>query len=177
MLTVGGYQQYYRSGMNGIFYSRCEIDSIAAIDTRTSKGKRAKNNSIHLYLNGDTIAIFGCHLSSSRKDFVGGIKERKQEADSLYKAISEESYPVIVMGDLNDISSSYTISKMKKAGLKDAWWEGGCGYGATYHDGWLRLRVDYILYDDKGLELVDVKVIDNNLSDHNVLMAGFKMKN
>lgn len=55
--------------------------------------------------------------------------------------------------------------------LKDAWWEGGNGFG--WH---LRLRLDHILYSDK-LELVDVKVIDTDIdiSDHKPLMASFRL--
>lgn len=176
MTKVGGYKTYYRSGMNGVFYSRYDIDSIVAVDTGTSKVKRAKNNSIHMCLNGDTITIFGCHLSSSRKDIWGGYQNRKKEADANYKAYIREKRPIIVMGDLNDLSCTPPVKRIEEAGLKDAWWEGGCGYGATYHDGWLRLRVDHILYDDEGLELVGVKVIDNDLSDHNALIARFKIK-
>ena len=33
----------------------------------------------------------------------------------------------------------------KKTGMKDAWWEKGSGYGATYHNGWLSLRLDHVL--------------------------------
>ena len=81
-----------------------------------------------------------------------------------------------VMGDMNDVSGSYTINRIKEAGLKDAWWEGGGGYGATFHGKGLRLRIDHILYDYKELELTGVRVIDNNLSDHNALMASFRVK-
>ena len=86
-----------------------------------------------------------------------------------------EQRPLIVMGDMNDVSGSTPINRIKKAGLKDAWWEGGCGYGATFHGKGLRLRIDHILYDYKGLELVGVKVIGNDLSDHNALIARFRI--
>ena len=140
------------------------------------KGKYARNNIIHIFLPKDTLSIVGCHLSSSRKDFLEGLRHRKQESDSIYKSVIKENHPIIVMGDMNDISGSYTINHLKDAGLKDAWWEGGCGYGATYHDGWLRLRVDHVLFDNKRLELREVKVIDNDLSDHNALIARFNFK-
>ena len=176
MKNRGRYRQYYRSGANCVFYSKYEIDSIVGINTAVSSGRNAKNNIVHLFLPYDTITIVGCHLSSSRKDIWGGYKSRKKEADAIYKACIREKRPIIVMGDLNDLSCSPPVKRLEDLGLKDAWWEGGCGYGATYHDGWLRLRVDHILYDDERMELVDVKLIDNNLSDHNALMAKFKIK-
>lgn len=177
MRERGRYKGYYRSGANCILYSKFDIDSIAGIDTGTSKGKKALNNRVHVTTAKGTVTVVGCHLSSSRKDIWEGRRSRAQEADSIYQAIEGEERPVIVMGDMNDVSGSYAICRLKEAGLKDAWWEVGCGYGATFHGNGLRLRIDHILYDYEGLELTGVKVIDNELSDHNALMARFRIKN
>ena len=152
MKNKGHYKQYYRSGANCVFYSKYEIDTIVGINTSVLSGRNAKNNIVHLFLPHDTITIVGCHLSSSRKDVWGGYIYRKKEADAIYKACIREKRPIIVMGDLNDLSCSPPVKRIEGLGLKDAWWEGGCGYGATYHDGWLRLRVDHILYDEEGME-------------------------
>lgn len=170
------YKSYYRSKSNCIFYSKFEIDSIASIDTYTSSGKRAKNNIVHVFTPKGTLAIVGCHLSSSRKDFRQGCRNRAMEADSIFKRICTENNPVVVMGDLNDISGSYAVERIKEVGLKDAWWEGGLGYGSTFHNKWLRLRLDHILYKDSKLDLQYVKVIDSDLSDHNALVAGFTFR-
>ena len=59
--------------------------------------------------------------------------------------------------------------------LKDAWWEGGNGFGFTYKGWHLRLRLDHILYSDE-FELCDVRVVDSDVSDHRVLVADFKLK-
>lgn len=88
------------------------------------------------------------------------------------------------MGDMNDISGSYTLRRIESvellrhgsAGLTDAWWKGGFGYGTTYHDHSLRLRLDYILYDEDRLTLTDVKEIDTDASDHNALVGGFRFE-
>lgn len=177
MRERGGYKSNYRSGANCIFYSKYDIDSILGIDTESSSGRKALNNRINVSTEKGIVTIVGCHLSSSRKNIWGGIKNRAKEADSIYKIINEETNPVIVMGDMNDVSGSYTINRLKKAGLKDAWWVGGSGYGTTFHAGLLRLRIDHILYDYNRLELVDVKVLQSDLSDHNALMASFKIIN
>ena len=167
------YKQYYRSKSNCVFYSKYEIDSIKGIETQTSKGKSAKNNIVHVFYPKGIVTIVGCHLSSSRKDIIGGIRNRALEADSIYNALTDVKNPVIVMGDLNDISGSYTISRIKDIGLSDAWWEGGLGYGTTFHNGLLRLRLDHILYDKSRLKLNKIKVLESDLSDHNALMANF----
>lgn len=53
--------------------------------------------------------------------------------------------------------------------------KGGNGYGCTFHDGWLQLRIDHILHS-KGLNLESIKVIDTDLSDHNAVVAGFSIE-
>ena len=68
------------------------------------------------------------------------------------------------------------MDSLNDAGMKNAWWEGGFGYGTTYHKGWLRLRIDHIYYNEK-LMLKNVKVVDTNLSDHNILIADFSINN
>ena len=173
ILQSGVYKQYYRSKSNCVFYSKYEIDSIKGFETHTSKGKSAKNNIVHVFCSKGIVTIVGCHLSSSRKDIKGGFRNRALEADSIYNALTDEKNPIIVMGDLNDVSGSYTISRIKDLGLSDAWWEGGLGYGTTFHDGWLRLRLDHILYDKSRLKLNKIKVLESDLSDHNALIANF----
>lgn len=182
------YQRYYKSGTNCVFYSKYPIDSIVGVYTNS---KRSLTNKVNLIKDKDTITIVGCHLSSSRKDFLQGVKCRAVEVDSIYNFIrqekqakgeisvnppSVENHPIIVMGDLNDVSGSYTINRIKDAGLSDAWWEGGCGYGTTFHDGWLHLRIDHILFQSSKLRLNTIKVIESDLSDHNALVAGFSFR-
>lgn len=176
MRQSGEYKHYYRSMSNCIFYSKYEIDCIKGIETQTSKGKSAKNNIVHVFHPKGIVTIVGCHLSSSRKDIIGGYRNRVTETDSIYKALCDEKSPIIVMGDLNDVSGSYTLSRIKDIELADAWWEGGLGYGSTFHNKWLRLRLDHILYKDSKLDLQYVKVIDSDLSDHNALVAGFTFR-
>lgn len=120
MTNRGGYKSYYRSGSNCIFYSRYKIDSITGMDTGTSKGKRALNNKVHVKMPKGEVTIMGCHLSSSRKDFWGGRKNRAREVDSIYQRVAGEDAPTIVMGDMNDISGTYTINRLKEVELKDA---------------------------------------------------------
>ena len=83
--------------------------------------------------------------------------------------------PCILMGDMNDVAGSPALSVYKKVGLKDAWWKGGFGYGATIHKP-LSYRIDHIMYSD-GLRLKGIKkVAANGLSDHDALVAEFKIE-
>ena len=176
LMVKNAYLKYYKSGTNCVFYSKYEIDSIKSIITNDLKRRYSLNAMVHVDVNGKRITVIGCHLSSSHHDLSEGYGSRQKEADALYKIIEEESDPVIVLGDMNDISGSYTIRRIQEAGLKDAWWEGGLGYGSTFHNKWLRLRLDHILYKDSKLDLQYVKVIDSDLSDHNALVAGFTFR-
>ena len=163
------------------FYSKWPIDTIIGLSDPHAYHSIYR---IQVSKETDTLAIYCCHLSSNLLDFSPnkldalkkGYEERAKEADILYDALTHEKYPAIVMGDMNDISGSYTLRRIESAGLTDAWWKGGFGYGTTYHDHGLRLRLDHILYDEDCLTLSDVKVIDTDASDHNALVGGFRIE-
>lgn len=149
-----------------------------------------------LYLDNDSAYILGCHLVGNNNEgqieiddadslrrvktfweyYRNAQEKRKENAHFLKKAIKESSLPMIVMGDMNDFNHSAPMDSLRDAGMKNAWWEGGFGYGATYHEGWLRLRIDHIYYNDK-LKLKGVKVVETDLSDHNILVADFEFAN
>ena len=113
------------------------------------------------------------------RNYKVGKRIRDYEAENVRRFIDAaraEGKPVIVAGDLNDWCGSDCLNTLMGDDLKDAWWEGGNGFGWTYFGWHLRLRLDHILYSDE-LELVDVKVIDTKLSDHKPLKAKFKYHN
>ena len=176
MTKSNNYTRYYQTGTMSVFYSKYEIDSIVGIYPSGSSNHPSRNNKVHLIVGNDTLSIFGLHLYSSNHHIMRGYEKRREESDSIYKDLKEEQYPMIIMGDFNDVSGSYAVERIKAAGLEDAWWNGGCGYGSTFHDRWLRLRLDHILYQDSKLKLTNVKVIDSDLSDHNALVAEFSIK-
>lgn len=175
-----------RKKAGDVFYSKNQL---------FESGKLRKvYNSIYskLLINKDSLFIIGCHLLGNNREgqieiddadslrrvrtfwshYRNAREKRKEKARILKKAILESALPMIVMGDMNDFSASAPMDSLKDAGLKNAWWERGLGYGATYHEGWLRLRIDHIYYNDK-LRLEGVKVVKTDLSDHNILIADF----
>lgn len=151
---------------------------------------------------GRIVDVFGCHLSSNNydehmvymtpdsivdrydlKNYFSNVMKaschREEEARLIVGIIdsircSNGARPAIVMGDFNDVCGSPTLEILENAGLKDAWWEGGFGYGATIHNP-LPYRIDHIMYNDR-LELRNIKRIDaSHISDHDALVAEFEV--
>ncbi len=142
-----------------------------------------------------TLAFWGCHLPSNNytidskyitpdsiknhstliqyvSDINLAYSKRINEVEDIAHDICQQDMPAIVLGDMNDVGGSETINLFESKGLKDAWWEGGFGYGATIHKP-LPYRIDHILYS-KQLKLNRVKVISSEgLSDHDAIFAEF----
>ena len=73
---------------------------------------------------------------------------RHEQARAVRKEIEASPYPVIVVGDLNDIALSYTYYTIAKD-LHDAWLETSWGkWGATFDLKGIGVRIDYIFCQD-----------------------------
>ena len=184
-------RSHRRSG--DIFYSKRKMTNSGYVG-KTIKGKRKQIKTIKatISIGSDSVQIFGLHLASNHYDG-STIEEELQNDTSSYdkykdaqerrciqahwtkEAALKSRHPVIIMGDMNDFNRSAPLDTFTTNGFKGAWWEGGNGYGHTFHAGWMRLRIDHILHSEK-LELKSIKVIDTNLSDHNPVVAGFSKK-
>ena len=143
-------------------------------------------------VNSDTIVLYGCHFASNNytadrqyitpdsinscddlktyiRDICLAYNQRGREAQILVDNMSCDNN-VLVMGDFNDVGGSNAVRTLENAGLKDAWWEGGFGYGATIHKP-LPYRIDHFMFSSE-LKLREIKVISpNGLSDHDVLYS------
>ena len=152
---------------------------------------------VNARIAGRRINVIGCHFPSN--GFNQMLKNAKESgfsaaADHLISAGAQreiEAYcvrkvldscmlakePVIVCGDLNDFSGSKTLRILQKDGaLKDCWWERGWGLGFTFHShGWMHFRLDHILHTE-GLKCTSVKVLKQDISDHDALMATFEFE-
>jgi vancomycin resistance protein VanJ len=80
--------------------------------------------------------------------------------------------PVIVCGDLNTAPNSVALSLLRQR-LADAWRLRGHGFGLTCPSSWPMRRIDYLLV--RGIELGEVQVLEQSLSDHRALCAGFSL--
>ena len=176
-----------------IFYSKYAIFNSGRIKA-PEKGIPYQVFKATITVGRDSVQIFGVHLMSNQYDgsnlrkkndlenncnlsltkYDVGQEKRCLQAEWTGVEVLTSKHPVIVMGDMNDFNQSKPLNILTSYGLRDSWWEGGNGYGCTYHNGWLRLRIDHILHSDK-LKLQNIKVIDTNLSDHNPVIAGFSI--
>lgn len=149
---------------------------------------------------GRIIKLIVCHLASNRIDsidkemegrsmwyerfsgYVDGInkagEKRVDETEKIKKRVKcslSRGIPVVVCGDMNDVGGSKPLRILKSAGLKDAWWEKGLGFGFTYYGHqWMRFRLDHIMYSD-ALKCKSVKVVRQDFSDHNPIVAKFEL--
>ena len=175
-----------------IFYSKRQMTNSGHVWIPI-QGKSIQTIKATIRVASDSVQILGVHMASNHYDdstiekelvsdttsydrYKDAQDKRCFQAHWTKKAVQESEHPVIVMGDMNDFSCSAPLDTLSTCGLKNAWWEGGNGYGATFHDGWMCLRIDHILYSEK-LKLCGIKVIDTNLSDHNPVVAGFSVSN
>lgn len=159
------------------------------------KGKSISAIKATIAVGKDSVMILGCHWTSNSGDgsgIVNGVDSLKK-IESFYSRYKEKQEhrtfqakwtaelingsecPVIFMGDMNDFGRSLPLDILRCANMQDAWWEGGTGYGCTFHTGWMRLRIDHILHTN-DLMLVNIKVIDTNVSDHNPIVACFNLR-
>lgn len=190
---------------NAIF-SKYELENVHSVwvDTLSAEGSgllEAKriDKDLCLYLERMIIAadvmvdenplrIVACHFASNRFSAngysldrlrTGGI-QRTVEAEyvrQMADSCVQRKMPIVVCGDMNDFSGSKPLRILQKNGiLHDAWWERGLGLGSTYHGhGWMHFRLDHILHTD-DLRLIDIRVVNQNYSDHDALVAEFEKK-
>lgn len=181
--------------LGDIFYSKRAMSNSGHVYIPIV-GKSIQTIKATITVEDDSVQIFGVHMMSNQKgsdnftninnnsrNFNTSYEQYKEsqisrcfQADWTKEEVMKSNHPVIVMGDMNDFNQSKPLDILCSSGLKDSWWEGGNGYGATFHDGWMRLRIDHILHSD-GLKLQSIKVIETNLSDHNPIVAGFGINN
>jgi len=100
--------------------------------------------------------------------------ERAVQAQTVHNYLSKSTYPSIITGDFNDVPSSYTYHLIK-GDWQDAFLEKGFGIGATFLGISPTLRIDYILAN-ASWEVKAWESIDENLSDHHMIMADLVLK-
>ncbi|MDN3668142.1 endonuclease/exonuclease/phosphatase family protein [Echinicola jeungdonensis] len=150
---------------------------------------------VDLKVNQDTIRVYNAHLESmsipaEKLDNMDGIKEKYRE--TLHKlnkgAVSRATqvqvladhiqncpYPVILMGDFNDVPYSFTYFTLKSV-LKNAFEEVGRGFGFTYNRVLFFLRIDNIFYG-KGLTPVQFNTLrEVDYSDHYPISSIFQLR-
>ncbi|MFN5356116.1 MAG: endonuclease/exonuclease/phosphatase family protein [Bacteroidota bacterium] len=168
--------------------------------------KPGKSNFIQftdLLIDADTVRVYNLHLQSNHfkkqdyefienpddtvhKGWIQGSKSilrklrkavvtRSQQADTLANHIRECPHPVIVCGDFNDTPFTYTY-RTAKGDLVDAFVEKGKGFGGSYTELPLPLRIDYVLHSS-DIATTSFEMQRNRLSDHYPLIVGLRLPN
>lgn len=101
-------------------------------------------------------------------------KRRAMQTQIVQEAIVATPYPSILCADFNDVPNSYTYHTIK-GNWQDAFLQKQFGVGRTYISLAPTLRIDYILADN-NFTIQQFDLIDENLSDHLMLMVDVKLK-
>lgn len=132
-----------------------------------------------IVVHGDTIRLITNHLESNRLEnldstFINKLDTarsiRREQAKVLRLARKKSPYPLLMVGDFNDIALSYTYL-IVKGWMRDAFLETNLGHlGNTYERRGLGIRIDYIL-TSRDLHPTECHVVRVNYSDHYPLIA------
>lgn len=151
----------------------------------------SQNNAIYadVVIPSDTVRIYNVHLQSLEFR-LGSVK--REEPQRLYKRLGRAlakqgdqariladhfkgtEHKKIVSGDFNNTQFSRIYSTLK-GDFKDTFQEKGIGLGSTYNLRFLPFRIDFILVDP-SFEVTAHKNYDVQLSDHEPIMASFRLK-
>ena len=175
------------------FFSKYQIveqDTIPLIDKGKSvyadviiKGKRIRF--INVYLEPfqlhksmvkptEDLEENGTKAKSLVRRFMPVFKKHEEQVQILKSFIEKSPYPVILAGDFNSVPNSYeyyTISGV----LKDCFLESGKGFGTSFHDYKIPIRIDYV-FSSENLKSTYYQVDrSQKLSDHYPVLVKFSL--
>ncbi|KAA6333704.1 hypothetical protein EZS27_017905 [termite gut metagenome] len=88
---------------------------------------------------------------------------RAEQARVIAGEISSSPHSfVVVCGDFNDVSVSYTYRVISQ-GLKDAFIQSGCGIGVSYNENGFYFKIDHIL-TSKNMKAYNC-IVDRSIKD------------
>lgn len=171
---------------NNVEIGSCYVEPLTFSKYPIANSERISEhiNSVDIVVEDDTVNVISCYMPSNNiskaksiADYYhlidNGYSERKKQVDLLLRFIKNKS--TIILGDLNDVSGSYSLRTLDKLGFKDVWWYGGNGLGLTYSKFPICFRLDHILYS-KEFEVQSVSVPHVYFSDHYPVIAEFTIK-
>ena len=108
-----------------------------------------------------TLWVYGTHFAAPR----GAEAARVAEARQLLNVWNSQS-PAVIGGDFNADAESQALRLLRASGLVDV----GLAYGTEEPTFSGNRRIDHLLVTT-GMQVVDVRVIDNPASDHNPVVT------
>jgi endonuclease/exonuclease/phosphatase family metal-dependent hydrolase len=103
-----------------------------------------------------------------------GFKIRAAQADQISSEIQKSPFPVLVVGDFNDLPSSYAYFKVRGK-LNDVFLDKGFGIGRTFNSLSPSLRIDHLFYDASEFHALNFEIPHVPYSDHFPLVAEFSI--
>lgn len=154
-----------------------------------------KSNNTALFVDilkeKDTIRIYNIHLQSFRvpsdvnylqsekssilyNRITRAIQLQEQQANIILEDIKSCSYPIVIVGDLNNIQFSKVYRAFNK-NYNDSFIMAGSGMGRTIEVLGFPFRIDYI-FADENFEIFSHTNYNIELSDHFPVMAHMRLK-
>lgn len=116
----------------------------------------------------------------SLREFKGTVLEKLERAfrirglvsQAIVEMLQDESGPVVICGDFNDVPASWCYRTFLKGGFSDAYAETSFGHLATFNKHMMYFHIDQILYRG-ALTPLYVRKSSMDASDHYPLVAEF----
>ncbi len=102
-------------------------------------------------------------------------KRRGIQASMVREAMDKSPFPSVICGDFNDVPNSFAYFHIKGEDRQDAFLQKSFGIGRSFISLAPTLRIDYIL-PDKRFEVKQFEMIDEDLSDHIMLLTDIRLK-
>uniref|UniRef100_UPI004048B81C endonuclease/exonuclease/phosphatase family protein n=1 Tax=Roseivirga sp. TaxID=1964215 RepID=UPI004048B81C len=177
----------YHSFVGGYGNSYAIFSKYRIIDSGVLYKESSTNNIVYadLKVGDDTLRVYNVHLQSMsinpdkelnqqgfeqnyesvRRKFEIGSARRAGQLDDLISHIEDCKYPILVVGDFNDIPFSYNYFKLSRH-FENAFENAGNGLGFTYNGKIPFLRIDNQFYNDQ-IEIFDFRTLSEiDFSDH-----------
>ena len=174
---VGGYANSYAIFSKypmvnkGVFYEEKTTNNILFADLKIGKDTLRVYN-VHLQsmnINVDQEVIdqkeFDKKYETVRRKFLTGSVQRTAQIKDLLEHANDCNYPILIIGDFNDIPYSYNYFKISRK-FNNAFERAGRGFGFTYNGKLPFLRIDNQFYNNQ-LDALDFSTLnDIDYSDH-----------
>ena len=192
-LIAMGYKYYSKKQMYGdICFSRYPITKSKNLGSNSRifadvnvDGKKIRIVGLHLgsyHLNSDDLVTMGEVVKGKADNealTIAGklkravIKHESEWNDFILPMVSSYEGSMIMVGDFNDIPTSYLHSQVRKY-MVDTYTEHGSGLGTTYHGDFPVYRIDYIFHT-RDLQSLSYQRIKTDISDHYPIFAEFRL--
>ena len=128
--------------------------------------KKGGFGNILIDVNGKLISVYDTHLDYRFSPPPGYDKSiREIQVKEMLEIINKNSYPVILMGDMNTDTSSKEVFQPLFEYFNDAWSLGSKDIGFSFPSDNPRVRIDYILVS-KDIKVKNAYLIYSTVSDH-----------